>query len=137
MEIRKLEGKDICYIDTFQDEQGLARPGVSSIPEEWSVYGAFDGNRLVSVCYLFRYKRIPHQDYPTGVVAELGGAYTLKEYREKGIMSVLVDTLLKNSEHDLGKLDAIIADSTDEAYGIYKKCGAQDSTEHRIWWSLD
>ena len=136
MTIRKLIGDDIAYVAEMQKMQGLKSPEFDSIPDDWSVYAAFDEEKIVSICYLFRYKRIPHADYPTGTVAELGGAYTLPEYRGKGIMSAIVKELIGNCEKDLGKVDALIADSTDDAYGIYIKNGAHDSTEHRIWWQL-
>ena len=41
--------------------------------------------------------------------------------------------MLDNVKEDLPLLDAIVADSTDDGYSIYKRYGFIDGECHRIW----
>lgn len=137
--IKKLSYKDAYDINKLQERRGYAtiKPDFLLGNDcDWVVYGAYNGDNIVAMCCFFKYRRIPHEDYPNGYVAEIGGAYVLPEYRNRGIMSKLIETMLQNTKEDLFLCDAIVADATDAAYSIYKKMGFVDSVEHRIWRKL-
>lgn len=142
LQIRKLSKiqtsfqDDLQFINDIQKERGL--PLISkniweSSDNNWVVYGGFIEDKIVCITFLFPYYRIPHNDYPYGYVAELGGTYTLPKYRNKGFASKVIKEMLANVKEDLPLLDAIIADSTDDGYPIYKRFGFMDGECHRIW----
>lgn len=139
LEIRKLNKDELYLVNKIQESRGLQKINKSfwdSNKNNWVVYAAFDDDNIVCISYLFPYNRIPHTDYPSGYIAELGGTYTIPEYRNKGIATKVVYEMLYNVKNDLPLLDAIVADSTDEGYPIYKKLGFIDSDTPRIWKQL-
>lgn len=134
--IRKLNETDLEQVNEMQEYRGLAKINTSffsSSANDWVIYGAFDGEHLVSVSFLFPYRRIPNEDCPYEYVAELGGAYTLPEYRNKGIASKVIETMLNNVKNDLPLLDVILANTTDASHSLYKKFGFEDEDSRRIW----
>jgi len=136
--IRRLTVNDLQHINHIQSMRGFNYVHASFIQSNmWVLYGAFINTKLVAICGFFKYYRIPHSDYPNGCVVELGGAYTLPEYRNRGIMSKLVDEMFDHFKEDIENCDAIVADASDLAYPLYKKKGCIDSDEHRIWWPLN
>lgn len=134
MEIRILQENDIKALNKLQAERGYNEIGdyFNSSECRWVIFGAFDNDELVSVVGLFPYKRMPHADYPSGSIAELGGLYTKPEYRRLGIGTKLVSSILEYAKKEM-LLDAIVADSTENGYNITNKFGFEDSTEHRQW----
>lgn len=136
MNIKRLTNNDIIDINRIQECRGFAKIKNDIIPNNWVVYGAYEGDNIIGICFLFEYRRIPHSDYPSGYIAEIGGAYTMPEHRHKGIMTELVKTIMENRKNDIPICDAIVADATDEAVSIYKKFGFEQSTEHRVWCRL-
>lgn len=56
-----------------------------------------------------------------------------QKYRNAGIASKVVKEMLDNVKKDLPFLDAIVADSSDDGYSIYKQYGFIDGECHRIW----
>ena len=91
---------------------------------------------IVGICFLFLYRRLPHSDYPTGVIAELGACYTVPEYRRQGIMSELIGTCLENVPQDCPQVGAIVADASNQVIRILmNKYGFEDAVEgeRRLW----
>lgn len=135
MIIRKLTKDDKKLIDDFQIERGFSPLSnfFYSNECEWVIYAAIDNDKIISIAALFPYRRFPSDDYPYGYIAELGSLYTIKEYRNKGIATFLLEEIFKNLNNELPLLDAVVVDSTDEAFGIYEKFGFEKSTENRQW----
>ena len=136
--MRRLTKDDKHYIDELQKSRGF-----NGVPDyfysstcEWVMYGAFCDDKLVSMVALFPYRRLPHKDYPHGYIAELGSMYTMPEYQYRGIATNLLRKMLSNIKNDLPLLDAIVADSTEDAYDIYEHFGFKNSTEYRQWYPL-
>ena len=134
---RKLDNTDIHFINELQRQRGYVLISEGSLPEEWVGYGAFtQQEEIVGICFLFLYRRLPHSDYPTGIIAELGACYTVPEYRRQGIMSELIGTCLKNVPQDCPQVGAIVADASNQVIRILmNKYGFEDAVEgeRRLW----
>lgn len=134
---RKLNDADIHLINELQRQRGYALIAEDTLPPEWKGYGAFtpDG-QIVGICFLFLYRRLPHSDYPNGVIAELGACYTVPDYRRQGIMSELIGTCLKSVPSDCPQVEAIVADASNHVIRILmEQYGFEDAVagERRLW----
>lgn len=134
---RRLKDQDIHFVNELQRQRGYNEISEDHFPAEWVGYGAFtDQEQIAGVCFLFLYRRIPHNDYPGGMIAELGACYTVPEYRRQGIMSELIGTCLKNIPNDCPCVDAIVADASNQVIRILmEKYGFEDAVtgERRLW----
>ena len=134
---RKLGDADIHSINELQKRRGFSQIDEDRLPEEWVGYGAFTKEeQIVGICFLFLYRRLPHGDYPSGVIAELGACYTVPEYRRQGIMSELIGTCLKNIPQDCPQVGAVVSDASNHVISILmKRYGFEDAVEgeRRLW----
>lgn len=134
---RKLNDTDIHFINELQMQRGYALISEESLPREWVGYGAFtQEGQIVGICFLFLYRRLPHSDYPNGVIAELGACYTVPEYRRQGIMSELIGMSLKNIPADCPQVEAVVADASNHVIRILmEQYGFEDAVagERRLW----
>lgn len=134
---RKLDNTDIHFINELQRQRGYEQISEDRLPDEWVGYGAFtQEEKIVGICFLFLYRRLPHNDYPSGVIAELGACYTVPEYRRQGIMSELIGTCLKNIPQDCPQVNAIVVDASNQVIRILmEKYGFEDAVEgeRRLW----
>ncbi len=133
---RRLQDADIPYINALQRRRGFEEIEEGQLPAEWIVYGAFSGEEIIGICILFLYRRLPHSDYPGGLIAELGGCYTVPEYRGKGVMSALVGTCLEHLPGDCPEAGAIVSDASSHVISILmNQYGFEDAVEgeRRVW----
>lgn len=134
---RKLGDGDIRYINELQSQRGFEPVRGEHLPPEWSAYGAFsDEGEIAGVCFLFIYRRVPHRDYPGGVIAELGGCYTDPKYRRQGIMSRLVGECLEHMPSDCPQVEAVVSDASNYVIRILMEhYGFVDAVEgeRRLW----
>ena len=140
MQYRKLCDEDIHYINDLQDQRNFERIRDGKLPENWVAYGAFtEEGRIAGISFLFLYRRLPHEDYPTGWIAELGGCYTDPEFRQQGIMSKLIGLSLERMPQDCPQAGAVVADASNYVIRILmEKYGFEDAVEgeRRLWKAL-
>ena len=134
---RKLNDTDIHFINKLQMQRGYALISEDTLPREWVGYGAFtQEGQIVGICFLFLYRRLPHSDYPNGVIAALGACYTVPEYRRQGIMSELIGMSLRNIPADCPQVEAVVADASNHVIRILmEQYGFEDAVEgeRRLW----
>jgi predicted acetyltransferase len=92
-------------------------------------YGVFMEEKLVSVMTATYLLVFPHPDNPNGKITHISGAYTRPEYRHRGLASVLLKEIEKDSM--LFGSDYICCYSS--ADKLYEKYGFKYSTESRMW----
>lgn len=126
--------KDVEDINKIQRIRNYRE--LTEVKDSWIIFGAYLDGEIVAVCGLFIYDRIPHEDYVTGTVAELGAAYTLEEYRGRGIMKILISELIHFARYDCPGLCAVTADASDAVAHIAASLSCLDGDENRIWWQL-
>lgn len=134
---RRLPDTDLPSINDLLTEQEIPHLRIARLPEEWLLYGAFEGDRLIALCALFCYRRFPHRDYPNGYVAELGALYTSPSHRNRGIMSALLRETLDRIPEDRPELDALTADSNALSTKLLRRAGFNDAVagETCLWFS--
>lgn len=135
----RLGDDNISDINRIQKLRGFRTlKEANGIPKDWVVYGAYDGKDIVAIAALFTYRRLPYEDYENGMVAELGGLYTLEGYRRRGIMTQLLRTMMENVKNDCIHLDAVTTDANMFSKGILRKLGWDDAVrgETRLWINL-
>lgn len=82
---------------------------------------AIENDCIISSCFACIYNILPTPNCPNGVCAELLNVYTVKNYRNKGIASEIVDTLISKL-YNLG-VTKIRLTSTDKSQYLYLKKG--------------
>ena len=122
---RKLNDTDIHFINELQMQRGYALISEDSLPREWVGYGAFtQEGQIVGICFLFLYRRLPHSDYPNGVIAELGACYTVPEYRRQGIARRMLSELMREGRDEgIGRFTLEVRASNEAAIALYRGLG--------------
>ena len=90
-----------------------------------------NAHRLVSVVTVTFIRVFPSKDSPNGKIAHISGAYTLPEYRGKGIMTKMLDMIIHIAKKH--GADYLCCDSI--ADDLYYKCGfiKPSHNETRLW----
>lgn len=129
MRFKKLDINDLDRINVLQESLGYN--GINDIVGH--LFGCFDDTSLIAIVGIFPYNRLPHVDFPSGKVAEVGGLYVKKEYRRQGVATKLLGYALESCKSLC--LDAYVIDCKDASYEIFKSYGFEPalSGEHRMW----
>lgn len=94
------------------------------------------GFKEIGIVGIYIYSRLPHDDYPNGTIAEVGSLYVVPEARGNNLGCKLVKAILDDVRKTESSIDAIVCDTTETGYAVFKKCGFIESTEHRQWIQL-
>lgn len=136
--IRRLTWEDVDKINKIQKLRGFKEISIQDLDNNnWILYGALDSSgNLVGIVGIYIYSRLPHNDYPNGIIAEIGSLYVMTEARGNNLGCKLVNTILGDIRKNESSIDAIVCDTTKAGYAVFKKCGFIESTEHRQWIQL-
>ncbi|NHM31908.1 GNAT family N-acetyltransferase [Neobacillus terrae] len=89
--------------------------------EEWFIWVAEDNGRIVSHIYTELIQKVPRPGRITRPFAFMTNVYTLKDYRNKGIGSILLSTINEWVRDE--KYEFVIVWPSDYAINFYKKNG--------------
>lgn len=89
--------------------------------DSFSVYFAYEGERVVGCGGVSFYEVMPTCDYPDGSSAYIMNMYTDPEFRRRGIAYAILDVLI--SECRARKVGRITLEATDMGRPLYEKYG--------------
>lgn len=114
------ESKRSASYDEFVIEcQSFLESALSN--NQWFIWVAEENEKIVSHIYIELIQKVPRPGRITKPFAYMTNVYTLKEYRNKGIGSKLLDTIHKWIKEN--KYEFIIVWPSDESINYYNKNG--------------